>query len=79
MGISTLTVELASEGAWRAYALMNPAAAERNGLKADLDEYLSKMEKADTSQDLTVVGLRYLKLVGGLEGRQFRKQKLASL
>jgi hypothetical protein len=78
MGVKVLPAKLASERAWQAYCLMNPSAQKRIGLKADLDRYLSKLEKVDSST-LVVDGLKYLKSLKQLEGKRFRMAPLAIL
>ena len=60
MGDKPLNAELACERVWQVYCLMNPSAERREGLRADLDSYLSKMERVDSS-NLTVDGLKYLR------------------
>jgi hypothetical protein len=56
---------------------MNPSAERREGLRADLDSYLSKMERVDAS-NLTVDGLKYLKKLEQLEDRKFSRGRPAS-
>jgi hypothetical protein len=46
-------------------------------LRAELDSYLSKMEKVDSS-NLTVDGLKYLKNLEQLEDRKLRRGRPAS-
>jgi hypothetical protein len=73
MGDKPLNAELACERVWQVYCLMNPSAERREGLRADLDSYLSKMERVDSS-NLTVDGLKYLKKLERLEDRRFRSR-----
>ncbi len=77
MGDKPLTAGLACERAWQVYCLMNPGAEKREALRADLDSYLSKMERVDSS-NLTVDGLKYLKKLEQLEDRKFRRGRPAA-
>jgi hypothetical protein len=77
MGDKPLNAELACERVWQVYCLMNPSAERREGLRADLDSYLSKMERVDAS-NLTVDGLKYLKKLEQLEDRKFSRGRPAS-
>ena len=77
MGDKPLNAELACERVWQVYCLMNPSAERREGLRADLDSYLSKMERVDAS-NLTVDGLKYLKKLEQLEDRKFSRRRPAS-
>jgi CRISPR/Cas system CMR-associated protein Cmr5 small subunit len=77
MGDKPLNAELACERVWQVYCLMNPSAERREGLRADLDSYLSKMERVDSS-NLTVDGLKYLKKLEQLEDRKFSRRRPAS-
>ena len=77
MGDKPLNAELACERVWQVYCLMNPSAERREGLRADLDSYLSKMERVDAS-NLTVDGLKYLKKLEQLEDRKFSPRRPAS-
>ena len=77
MGDIPLNAELACERVWQVYCLMNPSAERREGLRADLDSYLSKMERVDAS-NLTVDGLKYLKKLEQLEDRKFSRRRPAS-
>jgi CRISPR/Cas system CMR-associated protein Cmr5 small subunit len=77
MGDKPLSAELACERVWQVYCLMNPSAERREGLRADLDSYLSKMERVDAS-NLTVDGLKYLKKLEQLEDRKFSRRRPAS-
>jgi CRISPR/Cas system CMR-associated protein Cmr5 small subunit len=77
MGNKPLNAELACERVWQVYCLMNPSAERREGLRADLDSYLSKMERVDAS-NLTVDGLKYLKKLEQLEDRKFSRRRPAS-
>jgi CRISPR/Cas system CMR-associated protein Cmr5 small subunit len=77
MGDKPLNAELACERVWQVYCLMNPSAERREGLRADLDSYLSKMERVDAS-NLTVDGLKYLKKLEQLEDRKFSRSRAAS-
>lgn len=54
-------IEDASERAWSVYCMMNPAAAEREDLKAALDDYLLETAMHRASTNLPVDGLKYLK------------------
>jgi hypothetical protein len=56
---------------------MNPSAERREGLRADLDSYLSKMERVDAS-NLAVDGLKYLKKLEQFEDRKFSRRRPAS-
>jgi len=56
---------------------MNPSAEKRAALRADLDGYLSKMERVDSS-NLTVDGLKYLKRLEQLDEKKFRRGRPAS-
>jgi len=51
---------------------MNPSAKKRETLRADLDSYLSKMDRVD-SNNLTLDGLIYLKKLEQLEGKKLRR------
>jgi hypothetical protein len=77
MGNKPLNAELACERVWQVCCLMNPFAERREGLRADLDSYLSKMERVDAS-NLTVDGLKYLKKLEQLEDRKFSRGRPAS-
>jgi CRISPR/Cas system CMR-associated protein Cmr5 small subunit len=77
MGDKPLNAELACERVWQVYCLMNPSAERREGLRADLDSYLSKMERVDAS-NLTVDGLKYLKKLEQLEDRKFSRGRPGS-
>ena len=77
MGDKPLNAELACERVWQVYCLMNPSAERREGLRADLDSYLSKMERVDAS-NLTVDGLKYLKKLEQLEDRKISRGRPAS-
>jgi CRISPR/Cas system CMR-associated protein Cmr5 small subunit len=77
MGDKPLNAELACERVWQVYCSMNPSAERREGLRADLDSYLSKMERVDAS-NLTVDGLKYLKKLEQLEDRKFSRRRPAS-
>jgi CRISPR/Cas system CMR-associated protein Cmr5 small subunit len=77
MGDKPLNAGLACERVWQVYCLMNPSAERREGLRADLDSYLSKMERVDAS-NLTVDGLKYLKKLEQLEDRKFSRGRPAS-
>jgi CRISPR/Cas system CMR-associated protein Cmr5 small subunit len=77
MGDKPLNAELACARVWQVYCLMNPSAERREGLRADLDSYLSKMERVDAS-NLTVDGLKYLKKLEQLEDRKFSRGRPVS-